>query len=73
MPFLVPGLGTQGGEIESVVSCGLDSMGMGMVISSSRAVLYASSADDFALTARRVATEYRDQINFFRTKVNDTN
>jgi orotidine-5'-phosphate decarboxylase len=66
MPFLVPGLGTQGGEVESVVACGLDSKGAGMIISSSRAVTYASSGEDFAEAARQVAIQFRDQINFYR-------
>ncbi len=71
MPFLVPGLGTQGGEIKSVLSCGLDSQGLGLIISSSRAVIYASSSDNFASAARQVANEYKNQINFFRTKLSE--
>lgn len=68
MPLLVPGLGTQGGEVESTIANGLDSSGCGMMISTSRAVMYASSGADFAEAARKVATSYRDQINFFRVK-----
>jgi orotidine-5'-phosphate decarboxylase len=71
MPFLVPGLGTQGGEVESIVANGLDEWGTGMIISTSRAVMYASSGSDFAEAARKVASSYREQINFFRAKVRD--
>jgi orotidine-5'-phosphate decarboxylase len=71
MPFLVPGLGTQGGEVESIVANGLDESGTGMIISTSRAVMYASSGSDFAEAARKIASSYREQINFFRAKVRE--
>ena len=67
MPLLVPGIGAQGGDVQATVSAGKDSCGAGMVINSSRAVLYASPAEDFAQRARAVALETRDQINAFRS------
>lgn len=66
MPFLVPGVGAQGGDVEAVVSNARTADGKGLVISSSRAVLYASSGDDFAEAAATVARELRDQINRYR-------
>jgi orotidine-5'-phosphate decarboxylase len=63
MPLLIPGIGAQGGDVEATVAAGRDSQGRGMIINSSRAVLYASSGDDFAEAARRVAEATRDQIN----------
>ncbi len=66
MPFLVPGVGAQGGDVKALVTAGKTADGTGLVISSSRAVLYASSGDDFAQAARRVALASRDEINLYR-------
>ncbi len=52
MPLLVPGVGAQGGDIEATVAAGATADGYGMVINSSRAVLYASGGRDFADAAR---------------------
>ena len=68
MPLLVPGIGAQGGDIEATVHAGQTSNGTGMMINSSRAILYAKPQDseDFAQAAARVARETRDAINRFR-------
>jgi orotidine-5'-phosphate decarboxylase len=63
LPFLVPGVGAQGGDVAKAVKNGKTAAGTGLVISSSRAILYASSGADFALAARKAATELRDAIN----------
>jgi len=65
MPLLVPGIGAQGGDIEATVKAGQTAEG-GMMINSSRAVLYAGKGEDFGDAARRVALETRDAINRFR-------
>jgi orotidine-5'-phosphate decarboxylase len=65
MPLLVPGIGAQGGDIEATVLAGRTGEG-GMMINSSRAILYASDQDDFAEAARRAAIETRDAINIYR-------
>ena len=62
-PLLVPGIGAQGGALEETVRAGLDERGMGLLVSASRGVTYASAADDFADAARRAAIEFRDAIN----------
>jgi orotidine-5'-phosphate decarboxylase len=62
LPLLVPGVGAQGGDIAATVSAGADSSGAGMVINSSRAILYASNAADFADAARAEALTTRDAI-----------
>lgn len=59
LPILVPGIGQQGGDAAAAVRAGSAADGYGLMISSSRAVLYASSSDDFAEAARRVAIESR--------------
>lgn len=63
LPLLVPGIGAQGGDIAATVAAGVDSRGRGMLINSSRAVIYASDGDDFADAARRVAESTRDEID----------
>jgi len=55
IPFLVPGVGAQGGDIEAVVGAGMRRSGFGLVISASRSVLYASRGADFADAARTAA------------------
>lgn len=66
IPFLMPGIGAQGGDIEAAVTNGADSKGKGMIINSSRAILYASNGKDFAEAARRVAEQTHSEINRFR-------
>jgi orotidine-5'-phosphate decarboxylase len=63
LPFLVPGVGAQGGDVAKVMAAGKTAGGTGLVISSSRAILYASSGEDFAAAARRAAMALRDSIN----------
>jgi orotidine-5'-phosphate decarboxylase len=60
--FLIPGIGAQGGDLETAVRYGPDRVA-GPVISSSRGVLYADLAGDFAAAARRAAQSLRDRIN----------
>ncbi len=65
-PLLVPGVGAQGGSIAEMVPAGLNMDGAGLIINSSRAVLYASNGDDFAEAARAEALRTRDEINRYR-------
>lgn len=68
MPLLIPGIGAQGGDIEATVRAGRTADGTGMMINSSRAILYAAAqeGEDFAQAARRVACATRDAINAVR-------
>ena len=66
MPFLVPGVGAQGGDVAQAVQNGRTRSGNGLIISSSRAILYASSGADFATAARDATLALRDQINAAR-------
>ncbi len=63
LPFLIPGIGTQGGDLSAVVRCGVDANGEKAIINCSRQVIYASEGKDFAQAARREALKLRDQIN----------
>ena len=66
LPLLVPGIGAQGGDIEATVNAGKTAVGTGLMINSSRAILYAGKDENFAAAARRVAQETRDAINRYR-------
>jgi len=66
MPFLVPGIGAQGGDVESAVVNGKTQKGTGMIINSSRGIIYANNKDDFAKAARKAAVNLRDEINQYR-------
>ncbi len=63
MPILVPGVGAQEGGLAESVRAGLDADAGGIIISASRAVLYASRDADYALAARAAAQRLRDEIN----------
>lgn len=66
MTFLVPGIGAQGGDVEAVVTAGLNSEKKGMIINSSRGIIFASSGNDFAQAAAREARTLRASINQYR-------
>jgi orotidine-5'-phosphate decarboxylase len=66
LPLLIPGVGAQGGDAAATVKAGWRGQGGvstgTVIVNSSRAVLYASSGDDFEAAARRVAMQTRDQL-----------
>ena len=64
MPLLIPGIGTQGGDLATIVRYGVDARGERTIINSSRQIIYASRGKDFARAARRVSSELRKQINY---------
>ena len=66
LPLLVPGIGAQGGDIAATVGAGRSSDGTGLMINSSRAILYAGADEAYAEAARRVALDTRDAINLHR-------
>ncbi len=70
MPLLIPGIGAQGGDIDATVSAGkiANKPGTGMIINSSRAILYASSGADFSQAARAVAVSTRDALRAAASK-----
>ncbi len=63
MPILIPGIGAQGGEIEATVRAGKDSRSMGMIINSSRGIIFASGGPDFAHAARTATERLGEDIN----------
>ena len=68
LPFLIPGIGAQGGSLEAAVAHGPTASGVGPVINSSRGIIYASQGPDFAEAARAAALTLRDRINHLRAQ-----
>ena len=66
LPFLIPGVGAQGGSLKPAVAHGSTVNGVGPVINSSRSIIYASPGPDFAQAARAAALALRDRINLIR-------
>jgi orotidine-5'-phosphate decarboxylase len=67
MPLLIPGVGSQGGDLEQVLLHGLDAERNKTIINVSRQVLYAGKGPGYAEAARKAAQHLRDQINGFLT------
>jgi len=61
LPLLIPGVGAQGGDAAATVKAGWRADAP-IVVNSSRAILYASSGDDFAQAARAEAQRTRDML-----------
>ena len=59
--LLVPGIGAQGGSLEEVVKYGMNDQ-CGLLVNSSRAILYASSGEDYAAAARQEALKVQKQM-----------
>ena len=66
LPLLIPGVGAQGGDALATVRAGWRP-GAPIIVNSSRAILYASSGDDFSDAARREALRTRDLLKAART------
>jgi orotidine-5'-phosphate decarboxylase len=63
MPLLIPGVGTQGGDLSETVRYGADIKRERTIINSSRQILYASKGKEFAAAARQAAQDIRNKIN----------
>ncbi|GHO89342.1 orotidine-5'-phosphate decarboxylase [Dictyobacter formicarum] len=66
LPLLIPGIGAQGGDVAATVKAGQDSRGWGMIINSSRGIIYASHSADFAQAARNATVALDAEINRHR-------
>jgi orotidine-5'-phosphate decarboxylase len=66
LPILLPGVGAQAGDVAASVAAGVDARGEGLMVSSSRGVIYAGSGEDFAERAREAAMGLRDEVNAVR-------
>lgn len=61
--LLVPGVGAQGGSLEEVCRYGMIPQQCGLLVNSSRGIIYASSGTDFAEAAAQEAIKLRDQMS----------
>jgi len=68
MPFLLPGVGAQGADVRAAVAAGQSADGRGLIVSSSRAIIHASSGVDFAAAARAATIRLRDEVNAGRKR-----
>ncbi len=66
MPFLIPGIGAQGGELKKTVSAAEDGTTYPYLINASRSILYVDSGEDFADSAEKAAEQLRNRINAAR-------
>jgi len=66
VPFLVPGIGAQGGDLQATLAAGLDAKNAGLLLSASRSIIYAGGGT--ALSIRAAAAELHAAINLERTK-----
>ena len=60
--FLVPGVGAQGGDLEAVSKAGMNGQ-CGLIVNSSRAIIYASAGKDFATAARKVVRKIQVEMS----------
>ena len=60
--LLVPGVGAQGGSLHEVAEFGMNSQ-CGLLVNSSRGIIYASSSEDFANKSRKKALEIRNMMS----------
>ena len=64
LTFLVPGVGAQGGDVRNAIEAGINRSGRGLVVNSSRGIIYASrSRADFAAAARDAAAKLNAAVN----------
>lgn len=65
--FLVPGVGAQGGDLEMVSKYGLNK-DCGLLVNSSRSIIYASPGKDFAISAQAEAKKMREAMSIYLEK-----
>jgi orotidine-5'-phosphate decarboxylase len=68
LPFLIPGIGAQGGDVEMTIKFGTDERGNLAIINSARKIIYASKEKDFAQKAKEETKKLKEEINLYRQK-----
>ena len=66
MPLLVPGIGAQGGDIGACMAAGKNDSGQGLLLNSSRSIIYADGGKNFARAAHLATSQLRESINKYR-------
>jgi len=59
--YLVPGVGAQGGSLETISKKAMN-MDVGLLVNASRAIIFASTGEDFATAAKKAAAQYHDEM-----------
>ena len=62
--LLIPGVGAQGGDLNEVVNNGITS-DIGLIVNSSRGIIYAGQGEDFDMKSRAAAKEMQQQMAKF--------
>lgn len=68
LPFLVPGLGAQGGDFDLAIQYATNELGEGAIFNFSRSIIYSSGNEDFAKKAGEQAKKMQEEINLRRQK-----
>lgn len=63
LPFLVPGLGAQGGDFDRAIQYATDENGLGAIFNFSRGIIFCSDGEDFAEAAGKKAKQIKEDIN----------
>lgn len=63
LPFLVPGVGAQGGDLKEVVKFGRNKAGTGLIVNIGRDIIYADGGKKFAQKAKEKAKSYVDEMS----------
>ena len=63
IPLLIPGVGAQGGDVGATIKAGKNSKGKGIIINSSRGIIFASKEKDFADVARQETIKLQTMIS----------
>jgi len=66
IPILIPGVGSQGGDVEKTIKNGTNYEGKMALINSSRGIIYAGKNEDFSVKSKEAAIKTRDLINKYR-------
>lgn len=66
MTMLVPGVGAQEGSLEKTIRAGLNTQKAGLIINSSRSIIFASPGEDFAAKSREATVNLKNEINKYR-------
>jgi len=65
LPFLMPGIGAQGGDPARIMKIGFTASGFPPIVNSSRSILYANDGENYAEASRQAALKTRDNLNRF--------
>jgi orotidine-5'-phosphate decarboxylase len=66
--YLVPGVGAQGGSLEAISKKAMNP-DVGLLVNASRAIIFASTGEDFAAAASKVAAQYHQEMEHYLTEL----